>query len=87
MARASFTLRFHEKYLPVRLGVPGEHNIANAAAALALADYLGLDMEGAAESLHGFTGTDRRFEYKGELHGVTVIDDYAHHPTRRSKRP
>ena len=81
MARASFTLRFHEKDLPVRLGVPGEHNIANAAAALALADYLGLDMEGAAESLHGFTGTDRRFEYKGELHGVTVIDDYAHHPT------
>ena len=80
-ARASFVLHFHGKELPVRLGVPGEHNIANAAAALALADHLDLDMERAAESLHGFTGTDRRFEYKGELHGVTVIDDYAHHPT------
>ena len=80
-ARASFVLHFHGKELPVRLGVPGEHNIANAAAALALADHLDLDMERAAESLHGFTGTDRRFEYKGELHGVTIIDDYAHHPT------
>ena len=54
-ARASFVLHFHGKELPVRLGVPGEHNIANAAAALALADHLDLDMERAAESLHGFT--------------------------------
>ena len=80
-AHAAFTLHFHGETLPVRLGVPGEHNIANAAAALALADYLGLDMKLAAESLHGFSGTDRRFEYKGSLSGVTIIDDYAHHPT------
>ena len=80
-AHASFSLHFHGQVLPVRLGVPGEHNIANAAAALALADYLNLDMAQAAESLHGFSGTDRRFEYKGSLSGVTIIDDYAHHPT------
>ena len=80
-AHASFHLHFHGRTLPVRLGVPGDHNIANAAAALALADYLNLDMAQAAESLHGFSGTDRRFEYKGSLSGVTIIDDYAHHPT------
>ena len=80
-AHASFTLHFHGEALFVRLGVPGEHNVANAAAALALADHLKLDMKQAAESLHGFSGTDRRFEYKGTLGGVTIIDDYAHHPT------
>ncbi len=80
-AHASFTLHYRGKTLPVHLGVPGEHNILNAAAALALADYLNLDMKQAAESLHDFSGTDRRFEYKGSLSGVTIIDDYAHHPT------
>ena len=80
-AHAVFTLRYKGKALPVHLGVPGVHNIMNAAAALALADFLKLDMEQAAESLHAFHGTDRRFEYKGTLGGVTIIDDYAHHPT------
>ncbi|HJA92544.1 MAG TPA: UDP-N-acetylmuramate--L-alanine ligase [Candidatus Eisenbergiella merdipullorum] len=80
-AHASFTFHCGEKQLPVRLSVPGVHNILNATAALALADHLGLDMKQAAESLHDFHGTDRRFEYKGTVGGVTIIDDYAHHPT------
>jgi len=65
----------------ISLQVPGEHNICNALAAAALADILGLDSDGTDLALHGFTGTNRRFEYKGTIGGVTVIDDYAHHPT------
>lgn len=67
--------------LHVALGVPGEHNILNALAALAVSDLLGVDRNTACTSLAGFHGTDRRFEYKGRLGGVTIIDDYAHHPT------
>ena len=63
------------------LRVPGEHNVYNAIAAIALADLLGVPDEVTAGALLHFEGTDRRFEYKGQLHGVTVIDDYAHHPT------
>jgi len=51
--------------MEMRLEVPGEHNVFNAVAALVLADLLGLDRHQAAESLHNFHGTDRRFEYKG----------------------
>ena len=67
-----------------RLDVPGIHNVGNALAALALADTLSIDRDTAAEALKSFHGTDRRFEYKGKLAGVTVIDDYAHHPTEIS---
>ncbi len=67
--------------LPVTLRVPGEHNVYNSLAALALADELGVPLETAACALAQFTGTDRRFEYKGTCGGVTIIDDYAHHPT------
>ncbi len=63
------------------LSVPGEHNIANAASALAAGDLLGLSPEVMAKGLLEFTGTDRRFQKKGEIGGVTIIDDYAHHPT------
>ncbi|MCD8012784.1 MAG: UDP-N-acetylmuramate--L-alanine ligase [Lachnospiraceae bacterium] len=63
------------------LKVPGEHNIGNAAAAIACADLLGVSPEHMAAGLSGFTGTDRRFQKKGEIAGVTIIDDYAHHPT------
>lgn len=64
-----------------RLSVPGEHNVANAAAAIAAADLLGVPAEVIADGLVSFTGTDRRFQKKGEIGGVTIIDDYAHHPT------
>ena len=63
------------------LQVPGSHNVSNAVASIALADLLGLPQETIAEALKGYGGTDRRFEYKGTIGGVTVIDDYAHHPT------
>lgn len=63
------------------LQVPGEHNLYNALAAAALADLLSIDTDVIRDALYGFRGTDRRFEHKGDVGGVTVIDDYAHHPT------
>ena len=57
------------------------HNVSNALASIALGHVLGLDEETIVKGLGSFTGTDRRFQYKGEVGGVTVIDDYAHHPT------
>ncbi|MCJ7435919.1 MAG: UDP-N-acetylmuramate--L-alanine ligase [Anaerolineales bacterium] len=65
----------------VSLQVPGEHNVCNALAALAVIATLGMPLQKAAEALGEFTGTGRRFEVKGEKKGITVIDDYAHHPT------
>jgi UDP-N-acetylmuramate--alanine ligase len=63
------------------VGVPGDHMALNAAAVLACAWALGLDVHAAAEGLRAFTGVKRRFETIGEVEGVTVVDDYAHHPT------
>jgi UDP-N-acetylmuramate--alanine ligase len=65
----------------VRLAVPGAHNAANAAAALAVLDWLGIRRADAAEALGTFTGAGRRFEEHGEAGGVRLVDDYAHHPT------
>jgi UDP-N-acetylmuramate--alanine ligase len=65
----------------VSLQVPGEHNVLNALAALSVIVTLGLSLQEAADALGKFTGTGRRFEVRGETKGVTVIDDYAHHPT------
>lgn len=62
------------------LRVPGEHNLQNAAAALAALTVLGYDASAAAAALADFPGVGRRFELKGEANGVVVIDDYAHHP-------
>lgn len=64
----------------ISLGVPGEHNVQNALGAIAVAKTLGVSTEALLKGLKGFTGTNRRFEKKGVTHGVTVIDDYAHHP-------
>ena len=63
------------------LQVSGNHNVSNALASIALADLLQIDRADTLKGLHAFTGTDRRFEYKGTIGGVTIIDDYAHHPT------
>ncbi len=65
----------------VSLQVPGEHNVRNAMATLSVIATLGLPLQEAADALSQFTGTGRRFEICGEVKGVTVIDDYAHHPT------
>lgn len=65
----------------VTLGVPGEHNVLNALAAIALCRLLDIPFSTIHDALILFTGTDRRFEYKGSIGGITIIDDYAHHPT------
>jgi UDP-N-acetylmuramate--alanine ligase len=65
----------------VELMIPGKHNILNALAALTVARHLNLPLPEAAKALGQFTGTGRRFEVRGEANGITVIDDYAHHPT------
>ena len=65
----------------VTLNVPGRHNIANALAAIAFATDAGIDTDTIIRGLQAFGGTARRFEYKGKLGGITIIDDYAHHPT------
>ena len=65
----------------VSLQVPGVHNVRNATAALAVADEYKLNLAEATLALLDYHGTGRRFELKGEVRGITVIDDYAHHPT------
>lgn len=63
------------------LSVAGMHNIGNALASLAVADCLSVSRSLSRQALKKFHGTDRRFEYKGTIAGITVVDDYAHHPT------
>lgn len=65
----------------IRLPVPGLHNVYNALAATAVALELDVPFEKIAEAFAGFRNANRRFQYKGEVGGITVIDDYAHHPT------
>jgi UDP-N-acetylmuramate--alanine ligase len=65
----------------VHLAVPGRHNVLNATAALAALHKLGLDLPAAITALSTFSGAGRRFEVLGEVKGVTIIDDYGHHPT------
>ncbi|MFT3891991.1 MAG: UDP-N-acetylmuramate--L-alanine ligase [Anaerolineales bacterium] len=65
----------------VSLQVPGEHNVRNALAVLAIIETLGLSTEKAARALAEFTGTGRRFQLRGEVDGISIFDDYAHHPT------
>lgn len=64
-----------------RIGVPGLHNVRNALAALIVALDLRIEFAQACRALAGFGGVQRRFQIVGEVGGVTVIDDYAHHPT------
>ena len=81
-ACATFTaMQGNTKLLTVTLNIPGMHNVCNALAAIALCLELGISKEAIAAGLLAFGGADRRFQYKGSFDGVTVIDDYAHHPT------
>ena len=66
---------------PLGLQLPGRHNACNAAVASAAARELGLSLAALEQGLTNFTGTGRRFERLGEVNGITIIDDYAHHPT------
>ena len=81
-ARPSFELLVDgESRGMVNLGVTGNYNVENALAAIAASDSMGISMEAVREGLAHFTGAQRRFEKKGVIGGVTVIDDYAHHPS------
>ena len=78
----SFTAHLPEgKELEIALSVPGIHNVYNALSAIAVAKILNIEDAQIVSALDAFHGTGRRFEYKGEIGGVTIIDDYAHHPT------
>ncbi|MCE1229235.1 MAG: UDP-N-acetylmuramate--L-alanine ligase [Firmicutes bacterium] len=80
--RTSFKVKaFGEDLGEFSLGVPGRHMVLNALAAIGVALEMGLETEVIRASLAGFTGADRRFSKRGERKGVTVIDDYGHHPT------
>jgi UDP-N-acetylmuramate--alanine ligase len=65
----------------IDLPVPGKHNVYNALAATAVALELEIPFEKIAEAFAGFKNADRRFQFKGEASGITVVDDYGHHPT------
>lgn len=73
--------REQEELGTITLEVPGEHNVRNALAAVAVGLELEVSFEAIRAGLEAFTGVHRRFEVKGEVEGVTVVDDYAHHPT------
>lgn len=78
----SFSVYYKDAFFArISLNVPGEHNITNALAAIAAAHFLGITPQDCQRGLQHFIGTERRFQRKGEKNGVTVIDDYAHHPT------
>ena len=65
----------------VSLKVPGRHNVRNALAVLSVVSVLGLSRRKTAQALAEFTGTGRRFELRGDVNGIKIFDDYAHHPT------
>ncbi len=65
----------------VQLSVVGLHNVYNSLSAIALSEQLGFDIATIKKGLAAFKGADRRFEHKGNIGGITIIDDYAHHPT------
>jgi UDP-N-acetylmuramate--alanine ligase len=67
--------------LPLRVGLPGAHNALNATAALATLDWAGISPERAAAPLAAFRGASRRYERRGEVAGIRLVDDYAHHPS------
>lgn len=77
----AFTLRHAGRDLRVQMAIPGAHNSLNAAGAFAVLVTLGFDPERIVRGLEAFAGTGRRFELHGEVRGVRVYDDYAHHPT------
>ena len=78
----AFDVYYNNKLLGgTRISLPGKHNILNALAVIAMAIKIGLEPERALGLLPGFTGIDRRLMLKGQFNGVTVLDDYAHHPT------
>lgn len=82
LGHGSYDLYHKDQFLGrIDLNVVGSHNISNSLAAASLALELGIPFETVKQGLFNFVGTERRFQKKGSFKGVTVIDDYAHHPT------
>jgi UDP-N-acetylmuramate--alanine ligase len=77
----SFSLSWRGEEYPAQLAVPGHHNALNAAGAFAVLVGLGFEPRAALDGIASFGGTERRFELHGVVRGVSVYDDYAHHPT------
>ena len=78
----SYDLYKYGKFVDrIRLGVIGDHNVLNSLAAISLVDTLGGSMSAIKTALLAYKGTERRFERKGVLNGITIVDDYAHHPS------
>jgi UDP-N-acetylmuramate--alanine ligase len=80
-ARVSFKLAYEDIVLEAKLKIPGVHNAINAAGAFAVLVGLGFDPHDSLAGIATFEGTERRFELHGEFRGVSVYDDFAHHPT------
>jgi UDP-N-acetylmuramate--alanine ligase len=81
-AGSNFTIRRHGEDLGTfRLNVPGIHNVLNATAAIGVGLEMEVPLEKIREGLSSFSGVDRRFSVRGVEHGITVVDDYGHHPT------
>ncbi len=82
MGCAAYTLMYkNEPVSEIKLKVPGIHNVSNSLAAIGAAGIMGCSVASATKALQKFSGTHRRFELKGTVEGITVMDDYAHHPT------
>jgi UDP-N-acetylmuramate--alanine ligase len=80
--RSQFRVKYRERDLgEFTLHVPGVHNVLNATAAIAVGIGLDVPVDQIRVALDSFRGVDRRFQLRGEAHGVSVIDDYGHHPT------
>ncbi len=79
--RTSFSVRGQKNFIPISLKIPGKYNILNSLAAFAVAHRLGIKEKSIKKALGNFKGVDRRFEIKGKFKGITIIDDYGHHPT------
>jgi UDP-N-acetylmuramate--alanine ligase len=81
-AGSNFSIRRHGQDLGTfRLNVPGIHNVLNATAAIGVGLEMEVPLEKIREGLASFSGVDRRFSVRGVEHGITVVDDYGHHPT------
>src|SRR5262249_51768184 len=77
-----FSVAYHDRDLgEFRLHVPGLHNVLNATAAIAVGVGLDIPVPQIREALENFRGVDRRFQLRGTVNGIAVIDDYGHHPT------
>ncbi|PIE39328.1 MAG: UDP-N-acetylmuramate:L-alanyl-gamma-D-glutamyl-meso-diaminopimelate ligase [Gammaproteobacteria bacterium] len=78
---SAFTLNWQGGDYPVKVPFVGRHNVENALCAIACARHIGIDPRVSMASIHGFSGVKRRLELRGEVAGIKVYDDFAHHPT------